>query len=404
MLRFVCPDGEAVVPKSKEILAKLRAFETRPELAEARSYKLRCKARVGTLNLFLSRVYDESEKVTITKDNFVELRSLSRELGFAELDEELRAFEDAEFGCYPKHQNLIRDERVNDSTRENKAMLRLLSVQYSMLQQLASRFELLEQKVTAIEVLLSESRKANTELRESLEAKITSLEIQSDEVSRKTEQIISEYMKRSDAENLSRDVAQLKELEKRHENEIRDIAIQTRYQEGRRFGHHKAKPLSGIIAYLTRECGGNVHEKEIIKVTASSVYGDCHPKNAVDLETDSIYQSRNEQNTWLCYDFKDRRVIPTSYSVKSFRYGPGSHHLKSWVLEVSNTGTSWKEVDRRDNNNDLNDAHVTRNFRIPKIASERSRFVRLRQIGPNHRLGYYMGITAMEIFGILFDQ
>lgn len=349
-------------------------------------------------------MYDESERVTITKDNFVELRSLSRELDFSELDEELRTFEDAEFGCYPKHQNLILDERVNDITRENKAILRLCSVQQNTLQQLASRFELLEQKVTAIEALLSESRQANTELRESFEAKIKSLERQSDEVSRKTEQVLSEDVKQGDAENLCREVAELKELEKKHEDEIREIAIQTRCQEGRRFGYHKARPLSGILTYLTRKCGGNVHEREIIKVTASSVYSDCLAKNAVDLQKDSIYQSRNEQNTWLCYDFKDRRVIPTSYSVKSFGYGPGSHHLKSWVLEVSNNGTSWKEVDRRDNNNDLNDFRVTRNFRITRIASERFRFVRLRQIGPNHRCGYYIGITAMEIFGILFEQ
>ena len=176
---------------------------------------------------------------------------------------------------------------------------------------------------------------------------------------------------------------------------------------GREFVYDSSKPLEGVIAHLTRECGGNVHDKGIVNVTASSVYNDdsdYHPKNAVDLGTDSLYCSKNEKDTWICYDFKERCVIPTSYSVRSQGNGPGNSHLKSWVIEVSNDGSSWTEIDRRDNNNDLNDKYATANFKISKVPSESFRFFRLKQTGPNHRGYDYLAISSLEIFGTLFEK
>ena len=77
-----------------------------------------------------------------------------------------------------------------------------------------------------------------------------------------------------------------------------------------RFGTYKKCPIVG-----------NVHDEGIVYVTASSVYkkndSSNHPKNAVDLGTESKYYSNDEKDTWICYDFKERRVIPTSYSVMS---------------------------------------------------------------------------------------
>ena len=123
---------------------------------------------------------------------------------------------------------------------------------------------------------------------------------------------------------------------------------------GVKFVYDSSKPLDGIIAHLTREFGGNVHDKGIVNVTASSVLGSYEPKDAVDLEGDKEFASEDKENSWICYDFKDRRVTPTSYSIRSQSGGSGSCHLKSWVIEASNDGQSWTEIDRRDGNSDLN--------------------------------------------------
>lgn len=171
---------------------------------------------------------------------------------------------------------------------------------------------------------------------------------------------------------------------------------------GKECQYQASKPLDGIIAHLTRECGGNVHDKGVVAVTASSVYSnDCEPKNAADLGSDSEFFSKNELDAWICYDFKERRVAPTSYTVKSYNFGPGGRHLKSWALEVSNDGSSWAVVDRRDNNSDLNGSHATHNFPLSHVPGESFRFVRLRQTGPNHLSVYYVSITALEIFGTI---
>lgn len=153
--------------------------------------------------------------------------------------------------------------------------------------------------------------------------------------------------------------------------------------------------LDGIVAHLTREGGGNVHDKGMVNVTASSVSG-FPPKNAADLGTSSEYQSGEQKGTWLCYDFKDRRVIPASYSLRSNngRSGPAGEHRKSWVIEVSNdgTGNSWTEIDRRDC--DLNGA-----YKISRVPSEGMRFFRIRMTGQPCQIR----IVSMELFGTLFE-
>ena len=135
----------------------------------------------------------------------------------------------------------------------------------------------------------------------------------------------------------------------------------------------QSKPLDGIIAYLTRECGGNVHDKQIVKVKASDYSDTTHPpRNVVDLGTSSGYIS-NAEEAWICYDFKKQRVIPTSYSLNGLWCD-----LTFWAIDVSNDGTedSWTEIDHR-HNNDLTSTQ-TRSFAISDIPSQSVRFVRVR--------------------------
>ena len=167
--------------------------------------------------------------------------------------------------------------------------------------------------------------------------------------------------------------------------------------------YNSSKPLDGIIAHLTRECGGNVHDNGIVNVTASSWTQDA--KSVADLETSSPYVSSDGKDTWICYDFKQRGVIPTRYLLKT--YGSGHDHLKSWVIEVSNDGASWTEIDRRNNDKAFNARFATRSFKISKVPCESFRFFRLRQSGRSHFLHddyYSLTLIALEIFGTLCDK
>jgi hypothetical protein len=182
----------------------------------------------------------------------------------------------------------------------------------------------------------------------------------------------------------------------------------------------------GIIAHMTRECGGNVHDRNIIEVTSGSfekeIYGanphsgacNNHPgnaaKNAADLETNSRFQSAyrkkeedipHTRNNWICYDFKERRIVPTHYTIRTYDRGPGGPHLKLWLVETSTDGENWREVAREEDNKQLNGSRFIATF--PVAGGGECRFIRLVNIGRNHVGSDQLVISAWEIFANLIE-
>jgi hypothetical protein len=160
-------------------------------------------------------------------------------------------------------------------------------------------------------------------------------------------------------------------------------------------------PLKGIIHHLTLECGGNVADRGIVSITADRPYSDSSghaAKNIADLEADSYLYFATAENMWVCYDFKAMKVVLTDYSIRS-RWNGASNNLKSWVIEVSNTGADWTEADRRENRDDLCAVNVVRSFAVSKPST--CRYVRLRQIGPHNNGDFNTLISGFEVFGSL---
>ena len=92
--------------------------------------------------------------------------------------------------------------------------------------------------------------------------------------------------------------------------------------------------------------------------------------------------------------------------MRSYNDGPGGPHPKSWVLQVSNDGNrgSWAVVDSRENNNELDDSFVTRNFALSALPSGSFRFVRLHQTGKNHEGNDRLSFPSLELFGTLSSE
>ena len=169
-----------------------------------------------------------------------------------------------------------------------------------------------------------------------------------------------------------------------------------------KFIYKKKNPLDGIISYLTKEGGGNVHTTGLVEVSASSVEGnDAEPKNIADLNSPRIFWSRDERNSWIRYDFRTMTVIPTSYSLKTYSGWLGWNHLKSWVLEGSANGYGWEVLDQQDDNDDLNRSNATQHFTLSHPPTHGFRFLRLRMTGENHRDTDELVLCALEIFGTL---
>jgi hypothetical protein len=156
----------------------------------------------------------------------------------------------------------------------------------------------------------------------------------------------------------------------------------------------------GIISYLSRKYGGNVHDKGIVTITSKSVHSENSAdavKNAADFTSDPCFWSNGEPDQWVCWDFHKMRIRSTHYAIRSCWIGP----LRSWVLEGSLDGENWIEIDRRTDNHDLRDIPWTGSFAIANGAE--SRFVRLTQTGPNHGDEDELLMCGFEIFGTLLE-
>jgi hypothetical protein len=156
-----------------------------------------------------------------------------------------------------------------------------------------------------------------------------------------------------------------------------------------------SESLDGIISYLTKKHGGNVHAKGIVTITSSSVVRlHCAPQNAADLTSDSAFVSKNEPGSWICWDFGETRVRPANYTIRAF-------YLKSWDLEGSLDGSSWTVIDRRSDTQDFKGGWVTASF--PVSNQVECRFIRLTQTAERHRGNNYLGVRAVEFFGAFFE-
>jgi hypothetical protein len=163
----------------------------------------------------------------------------------------------------------------------------------------------------------------------------------------------------------------------------------------------------GILVHLKQKRGGNLCGRNVVGVTMSQAYGG-NPKDIADPETTLECMSYwgggdgpGTRNNWVCFDFKDRRIVPTHYGIRTMGGGPGSYHLKSWLVETSVDGKVWREVDHRENNDQLNGTWFTAIFAV--TGGEICRFIRLVNLGKNHWGNTALYIQALEIFGSLVE-
>jgi hypothetical protein len=167
----------------------------------------------------------------------------------------------------------------------------------------------------------------------------------------------------------------------------------------RAFPFVSGRPLEGIIAHLTKQIGGNVHDRGLVAISASTTSdnGSYHAKNAAGLTTDDCFESTNTPSQWICYAFNGFSVRPTHYTIVSARWW--TEHPANWVLQGSNDNSAWLPLDRRSNNDELNGNRRTATFTVS--SPQTVRMVRIYQTGPNHGGSNYLTLAAFELFGSL---
>jgi hypothetical protein len=162
------------------------------------------------------------------------------------------------------------------------------------------------------------------------------------------------------------------------------------------FPMNRATSLDGIISYLTKKHGGNVHEKGIVTLTSKSFCGDpvFALQHVADLTSEANFCSGNEPGQWFCWDFGALRVFPTHYTLWTCP-------MKSWVIEVSMDGQAWTTVDRKAGVAVFAERWGTASFAVSN--PDAGRYIRLLQTEKT-KLGYDMlSLIAVEFFGTVYE-
>jgi hypothetical protein len=169
---------------------------------------------------------------------------------------------------------------------------------------------------------------------------------------------------------------------------------------GPEFALDSSAPFKGIIAHLTAECGGNVHSRGIVVITASSsARSACH--QVVDYTWTDYWFTNGNANSWIQFDFKTRSISPSNYTIKSA--GNGSHHLVKWSLVGSNDGTTWIDLDRRETN-ELSGNYIVKSYECASVPSSSFfRFIRLTQTGKNSSGQDNLMLANLELFGDMIN-
>jgi hypothetical protein len=130
-----------------------------------------------------------------------------------------------------------------------------------------------------------------------------------------------------------------------------------------------------------------------VKITARTYGWEARQTN--DLGNNCEFCSADLPSQWICFDFKALRIEPTHYTIQTYCADANRSHLRSWAIEGSDDGASWTEIDRRENNNDLNGELAVKTFVVAPSASFRR--IALRQIGLNHKGGNELILSAFEL-------
>lgn len=166
--------------------------------------------------------------------------------------------------------------------------------------------------------------------------------------------------------------------------------------------------FNGIIRSLTINMNGNVDDKNCVRITSSSVLGSGYPaKFAADLDSSDFFHSASESTSWLKYDFKERKVCPTHYSIRT--HNDYNSSPRSWVVEGSNTGSDgdWQALDTQTDNSIFQpNKPVSHTFEIKQSNAKHVfyQYLRIRSTGPNNNNCDYFAIEALEFFGFVLPS
>lgn len=161
---------------------------------------------------------------------------------------------------------------------------------------------------------------------------------------------------------------------------------------------YRKKNFEGIFNYF--QSNGNF--EKFVNITASSTLSPERSQNNVILHNDTSkwFASQDQQNSWICFDFKENKVNLTNYVLKSYD-ADDEQHPKNWIIEGSNDNKNWDKIDEKINCDSLCGKSRIYAFSVQDNNDDEFRYIRMRQTGPTMKGKDFLLIDSIEFYGEL---
>jgi hypothetical protein len=159
-----------------------------------------------------------------------------------------------------------------------------------------------------------------------------------------------------------------------------------------------------ICAFLTsKNQGQNIASTGVVTITGNSIDPprECLLPWLVHRGWTKCWTSENTPESWVQFDFHEKRLLVTHYEIKTYPSGPGYSHLKSWVLRGKVGPNRWVDLDRRNETVDLNGKSNRGTFFLEIPAQVTA--IKLIQTEPNHAGDHYLILTNVEFYGEIME-
>ena len=253
------------------------------------------------------------------------------------------------------------------------------------------------------EVRFEKMEKQHKESLIELKEKLENEEAKNKELEKKIDQMRIEFLKMLDDEKKERNkiISDNMKMLDQFKEDVQDMIGIVKIP----YSNDSSKRFKGILSHLGNGDPQKALDDKIIDIKASSVYGNYanHQPRCVlnQISSDNFY-SKNEPNSWLFIDFKEIKVNPSHYSIKSNGWsGKGNHHPQSWDIEGSTDLISWDLLDSRRNETSLDDRDASNTFTISCQTNKRKyyRYLRIMQKDKNTANNNHLVIGSIEFFG-----
>lgn len=153
-----------------------------------------------------------------------------------------------------------------------------------------------------------------------------------------------------------------------------------------------------------KETGGNVYSSKVIDVKSSRIY-DGQIESLFDKSRDTHFRLDNQSDGYIIFDFKNIKINFSKYyfSVPSSKNGASDGWPKRWRIEGSNDENTWKLIDFKENDSNLNDYGKSSTFTCQTTNNEYYRYIRIKDFTSQFNNHYFL-LSEIEFYGNINRQ